>query len=228
MAESKDEPIVDVQEAFSKTERYIDDNKKSLGVILGLILVLVAVFFGYKKFISEPKDQEAQAVLFYAERYFDMDSTDKAMNGDGEHPGLIEIVEDYGSTPTGNTAKYMLGICYFQKGQYEESIEMLEDFDSKSMMLAPIANAIIGDAHMELGEKEDAIEYYLKAANMNRNDFSTPINLMKAGMAYIDLGKFKEAVGVFEQIRTEFPDSREGREIEKHLEFARLKAGLTE
>ena len=31
--EVKDEPIVDVEQAFGKTELYIEQNKKSLGII---------------------------------------------------------------------------------------------------------------------------------------------------------------------------------------------------
>ena len=46
--EIKDEPIVDVEQAFSKTELFIEQNKKSLMLITTAIVVLVGGYFAYK------------------------------------------------------------------------------------------------------------------------------------------------------------------------------------
>ena len=79
---------------------------------------------------------------------------------------------------------------------------------------------------MEQNKTEDAVDYYLKAANIDRNEMTTPIALMKAGKAYEELGKFAEAVGMYEQIRNEFPESNEGKEIDKYIAYAKVKAGI--
>src|SRR5690349_2640827 len=102
MAENKEQPIVDITGTVSKAERYIEENKKSLAIIFGAIVVILLGYFGWKKYIVEPADQEAQVNMFYAERYFEKDSIDKAIKGDGKHPGFESLVEDYGSTPSGN------------------------------------------------------------------------------------------------------------------------------
>jgi TolA-binding protein len=228
MADNKEEPIVDVQGALSKTEQYIEQNKKSLLVILSVVAGLIILIFGYREFYSKPMEQQAYEAMFAAEKYFEKDSVDKAMNGDGTNPGFIEIVEEYGSTKAGNLAKYYLGVCYFQKGNYEACIESLDDFSPKGLFVGPVSESLFGDALMELGKTEEAIDHYLKGANMDRNEMTTPMLLMKAGKSYELLGKYKEAAGLYEQIRNEFPETNEGKEIDKHLFFARTKAGITE
>jgi hypothetical protein len=49
MAEEKDEPIVDVQETISKAERYVEENRQSLSIIVGAIVVLVVGYFAWTK-----------------------------------------------------------------------------------------------------------------------------------------------------------------------------------
>jgi TolA-binding protein len=75
---------------------------------------------------------------------------------------------------------------------------------------------------MEMDKKEDAAEHYLKAAKLSPNKFTTPIYLMKAGMAYEEMKKYDNAVKVYEQVKLDYSESTEGREIEKYL--ARAKA----
>jgi tetratricopeptide (TPR) repeat protein len=226
MSEQKDEPIVDIQQSFSRTEEYVQSNKKSISIILGGILVAVAGYFGYQKYYVEPLEAEAQQEIFWAERYFEQDSLNKAIAGDGEHLGLEEIVDKYGSTPSGNLAHYYLGISYLGTGKYEEAIDELGSFDAKDNYLGPISVSAIGDAHMELGKTDDAVSYYIKAANMNRNQFTTPTFLMKAAKAYEEKNDFKEALKVYEQIKSDFPDSRDGKEMDKYIAYAKAKAGI--
>ena len=45
----KDETIVDVVEVYSNAERYIDENQKSLSIIIIAIVCIVGGFFAYKK-----------------------------------------------------------------------------------------------------------------------------------------------------------------------------------
>lgn len=141
-----------------------------------------------------------------------------AINGNGEDTaGFISIVEDYGMTASGNLAKYYLGISYLRTGQYDKSIEALESFSSNDQFLSSMAFGLIGDAHMEKGEVEEAIEYYKKAAKENANKFSSPIYLKKVGLAYEDKGQKEDALKAYEQIKTDFPESQEATQIDKFI-----------
>jgi tetratricopeptide (TPR) repeat protein len=214
--------IVKVEEALSKTEHFIERNQKLLTIIIGAIVVVVLIFFGFKRFYMAPKEKEAKEQMFMAERYFESDSLSLALNGDGMYPGFLEIIDDYGMTQGANLSKYYVGICYLKSGNYDEAIDYLKSFKGKDQVLGPMAKGAIGDAYMELGEQSKAAGYYLEAANIRENEFTTPLFLMKAGWTYEILKEYKKALEAYEQIKYEFPGSTEAREIDKYI--ARTKS----
>ncbi|MFZ4612610.1 MAG: tetratricopeptide repeat protein [Bacteroidia bacterium] len=220
--EEKDEILVDVQHAYSKTELYIEENKKSLAIIAAGIILVVTGYFAWDKLYVAPQEEEAQSKMFVAQQYFENDSLDKAINGDGNNPGFKTIAEDYGVTKSANLAHYYLGVCYLKKGKFEDAISELKQFDTDSEVLGPVAAGAMGDATLEMGKQEDAVALYLKAAKMNENKFTTPLYLMKAGGVYEDLKNYDIALKVYEQIKSDYVTSTEGREIEKYI--ARVKA----
>ncbi|MGE0089813.1 MAG: tol-pal system YbgF family protein [Bacteroidales bacterium] len=206
-----------VENALSKTEHYIEENQKSLTIIILAIIIIVGGYLGYKKFIVAPKEKEASAQMWMAEQYFAKDSFNLALKGDGNDLGFLSIIEDYSITKSANLAHYYSGICYLHMGDYKNAIEYLKKFESKDKMIAPIALGSIGDAYMELGEIDEALSFYKKAANNFTNNFTTPLYLQKAGFAFEQLGKYNEALEVYKRIEKEFPNSTEGRQIEKFI-----------
>jgi tetratricopeptide (TPR) repeat protein len=221
---TKVEENLNIEEVYTKTEKYIEENKKSLAIIIGAIVVIVGGYFGYKKLVLEPKEAEAQKDMFMAEQYFAKDSIDKAINGDGNFFGFKYIIEEYGFTKSANLAHYYLGCCYMKKGMFKEAISEFEEFESNDMILAPLAVGATGDAYSELGNYQEAVSAYLNAAQMKGNNFTAPIYLMKAALTYEDLNNYANALKVYEQIKSEYPNTNEGRNIDKYI--ARAKAVL--
>lgn len=211
------EVIVDVQGVYSKTESFIENNKKVLSMVLGGIVVVIGLYFAYTQIYLGPKEIEAQSSIFMAEKYFEKDSLDKAINGDGVNYGFIDIIDEYSGTKTANLAHYYLGISYLRTGSYEDAIEQLKAFSSDDIMISSIAIGAIGDAYMELGNVDDAISYYEKAAKNNENELTTPMYLFKAGLAYEEKGDYAKAFDKYTTIKKDFSDSSEGRTIEKYL-----------
>jgi tetratricopeptide (TPR) repeat protein len=215
--EPKEEVIVDIEEVYSKTERFIEDYKKQITYVVGGILVIVAGYFGYIHLYLNPLEEDAKGEMFRAEQYFENDSLDKAINGDGVALGFIDIVDLYGGTKSANLAHYYLGISYLKQGLFEEAIDELDDFSTSEVMLGSIALGAKGDAYMELGETDKAISLYLEAAHVNPNNFTSPIYLLKAGKALEFIQEYEDALSAYNEIKEEFPESTEGREIEKYI-----------
>ena len=206
-----------VEQALSRTERAIEDNQKPLTIIVLVIILAIAGFLGTKKFIIGPKEKEAQAQIFMAESYFEKDSFNLALNGDGNYLGVLDIIDNYKITKTAKLARYYAGISFLHIGQYQDAIDYLQKFKSKDDMIQPIAIGAIGDAYVELDDLDKAISHYLKAANHSENEFLTPLFLQKAGELLELQNKKSEALKHYERIKTDFPDSNEGRQIEKYI-----------
>lgn len=212
----KDETIVDVEEVYSKTEKFLDENQKPIYIALGVILAAVALYFGWNKLYIAPKVEEAQTQMFKAERYFEKDSFRLALEGDAEYPGFLEIADDYGMTAPGNLANYYAGICYLRLGSFEDAIDYLENFDGDDRLISQLAEGAIGDAHMELGDYEEALSSYLDAANDDPSDYS-PIFLMKAGLAAEKSGDYEEAVDIYTELEEKYPTSQEAKNAPKYI-----------
>jgi len=220
----KDDNLEVVEHALSSTEHFIEHNQKSLTIVLVVIVVIVGIFLGYKRFIVSPKEKDAKNEIFAAEQYFEKDSFDLALNGDGNNLGFLDIINQYKITKPGKLARYYAGISYLKLGKYQQAIEQLKKFKLEDTLVNPMAQGAIGDAYAELGDEQEAIDYYLKAARENVNSFSTPIFLMKAAELMEASKDYRGAVDLYREIQTEYPESNEGRKIEKYI--ARAQAGL--
>jgi len=213
--------IVKVEEALSKTERFIENNQKTLTIIIGVIVVIVLIFFGFKRFYMAPREQEAKEQMYMAQQYFEIDSLNLALNGDGMYPGFLKIIDDYGMTSGANLSKYYTGVCYLKMGNYEDAIDYLKSFKGKDQVLGPMAKGGIGDAYIELNQPAKAAGYYIEAADLQENEFSTPLFLMKAGWTYEIMKDYTKAVSTYERIKNKFPTSNEAREIDKYIARAK-------
>lgn len=212
-----------VENALSRTEQYIEENQKSLTIIILAIIVVVGGYLGYKRFYLEPANKEAQASMFVAENYFEQDSFQLALDGDGANFGFIDVIDEYSITKTANLAHYYAGICYMRTGQFEEAIDHLEKFDAEDIMVASVALGAIGDCYLELDDKEKAVSFYLKAGERKKNEFTSPIYLKKAGLVLEDLQQYDKAMKAYQDIKKNFPESEEGKSIDKYITALEVK-----
>ncbi len=221
---SKQDPGFEaVEHALSRTEQYIEENKKSLSIIIAVIILVVGGYLLYKKVILAPKEKEAQTQLYRAEQYFEIDSFRLALDGDGDAYGFLSVIDEYGMTNTANLAHYYAGICYLRLGEYEEAIEELKSYDSNDKLVSVIALGAIGDAYVELGDIDEAVSFFEKAGNKNKNDFTSAIYLKKAGIAYESLQNYKKALTSYEKIKRLYPNSDEAKDIDKYIQAVKMK-----
>lgn len=216
--------IENVGQALSKAEQFVENNKTVIIVAVSAIIIVIGVFFLFKKFYVAPKEKEAQEQMFVAEQYFEKDSFNLALNGDGNNWGFIKIIDEYGITESANLAHYYAGICFLHTGKFQNAIDELKKFDGDDKLIAPIALGATGDAYVELGNKEKGVKYYVDAAEESDNDFTAPIYLMKAGGIYESLNQYAKAVEVYNIVKEKYPRSSESRMIDKYITRAELLA----
>lgn len=222
MSKSKKHPedeknIVAVEEALSRSEQFIERNQNTIMWAVAVIVLLIAGYIGYTRFILAPRERDARAEMFMAEMYFEQDSLQLALDGDAQYPGFLDIISSYRFTKSANLAQYYAGISHLRLGNYDDAIKHLKKFRGRDQMLGAMAFGAIGDAHLELGDKNAAARYYRKAYRFKPNELTTPLFLFKAGLLFEEMGQPAEALNLYERIRDEYKNSAEGRNIERYI-----------
>ena len=160
--------------------------------------------------------------MFQAVFYYEQDSLELALRGDGNTLGFVNIVEDFGNTKSGNLANFYTGAIYVKQGKFDLAKLYLVDFSSNDLVIQARAYSLLGDVYLEEENLETAIEYYEKAASYKPNKEFTPAYLYKLGFAYEKANDIENAKKSFKRIIDEFWDVDENtlRDARKH--FARL------
>lgn len=215
--------LTEVESALTKTEQLLEKNQKLISIVIGAIVVVAVGYLGLNKFYLEPRQKDAQDQMFMAQNYFEKDSFNLALNGDGNNLGFLDIIDDYGSTNAGNIARYYAGISYLNMGQYDNAIEYLKKFSTDDLLLGPISVGAQGDAQLELGKTDKALDLYTEAYKMNDNELTAPVYMLKAGEVLESTNKEADALKLYETIKEKFPESNEGRSIDKYIARAKAK-----
>jgi TolA-binding protein len=229
MAKKKEQPVSgdkrleNIEESLSRTEQFIINNQKYISIVVGIIIVIILAYFGYNKKYVEPNTLKAQDQMVKAQQYFEADSLDKALYGDGNYPGFIEIADDYSMTAPGNLANYYAGISFLRKGDFDQAIDYLGSFDGPDHVISVMATGAIGDAYLEKGDHSKAIAYYLEAANKEDNGFTTPLFLFKAAQVHELDQNFEDATRIYSRIKKNYSTSNEGRTIDKYIARAKTR-----
>nr|WP_315157687.1 tetratricopeptide repeat protein [uncultured Flavobacterium sp.] len=226
MIDEKDSATAEVfsklDETASRTEDWVAKNQKIIIGVVGAITLVTVGYFAYQKFIATPKEEDAANEMFVAQSNFEKatngvasDSLYKlALNGSEGKFGFVKIADEYSGTAAGNLANYYAGIAYLNTGKYDEAITSLGKFSSDDVMLSALAKGAIGDAYSQKNQPKEALENYIKAAESNKNDFTTPRFLMKAGKVALALGNKEDALKYFTDIKENYENSPEAATVD--------------
>ncbi|MDX2431371.1 MAG: tetratricopeptide repeat protein [Bacteroides sp.] len=221
-----DKNLEGIENALTRSEQFIEDNQKVLTYVLVLVIVALMVVIGGNRFYVMPLNEKATAEMYYAERFFEMDSFNLALNGYGTYPGFLNIMDDYGMSKSAKLSRYYSGVCYYQMGDYEEAIRYLGKFKTDDLLIGAAKYSTLGDAYVEMGDLDKAVSAYTSGIEKYKNNFSSPIMLKKLGIVHEEQGDLSGALQAYETIESKFPESPEGREIRKYIGRVEAKMSL--
>ncbi len=221
---SGNENLIDLEGAYSKSEAFVEKNSKLLSSIgTGLILVVI-VYFGWKKFVTEPAAAEALEQGWKAEYFFANDSLDHALLGHNGQLGFQFLAEEYSGTPSGNLYQYYTGLIYLHKGQPFDAIDAFDKVSFSDDILATMLIGNMGDAYVEIDDLNKGLEYYEEAArNREGNDFLEPLWGMKAALIHQKLGNWAAARDWYKHLKDTYPKHNKMNEFRKYLAFAEAR-----
>ncbi len=209
--------------AMNKTELFFEKNGRKISYLFLALLILGGLIYGYRALVAQPRVEKAAALLAEAQARLNGETPDfeLALNGDAEGVGFLDVIEQYGSTPSGNLAKHYAGICYLKGGDMENALLYLKKFSPVKGLAGAIVNAqnlgLQGDIAVAQEEYAKAAALFVKAAESSDNNLTTPLYLRKAAQAEQAAGNAEQAKAYCERIMTEYPASIEARDAEKLL-----------
>ncbi len=221
-------------EALNISEAFITKYRKPLIIAVVALLVIIAGIFSYKYFVSGPREEKASTALGLGQQYFNQESFDKALNGDGaSYAGFAKIASDYSGTDAGNLANLYAGLCYANLGKWQEAVKYLDEYSpSDDAMVSPAAVAALGNAYAHVNQLDKAVSNLKKAAGMADSEARNGVNnslaptfLLQAAIILESQNKTGEALDIYKDIKAKYVNSAlvQSQEIDKYIERAQDK-----
>lgn len=234
MAETKvTENTVETTETVQSAKGFWDRFSKPIIYIGSAIIVLVGAWYGYKKFIVEPKERDANEQIFAAENLFDKmagtgfskDSVNIVINGgdlEGQKiTGVLKVISNFGGTQAGDRAKYIAGASYLHIKEFDKAIKYLKDFDGNgATQIQSKAYIMLGHAYAEQKKTADALSAYKKAASVcEKDDFFAGDALLIAAAYAGATGDNKQAISLYEEVKKKYPSNNavQNGDVDKNL-----------
>lgn len=217
-SQQDDEQLVNVVEQTQQAQDFLEKNGNLLFGILAAAVLIIGGIFAYNNFYKLPQQKEAIQQMAQAQYQFERDSFSSALtNPGGGFMGFTEIINNYGGTPAGNAAKYYAGVSYLNLGKYQAAIDYLEQFDADGEILPIMKYGAIGDAYAELNDLGKALSYYEDAVDAGGIEALQAYYLKKIGMLNEKQENYAAALSAYQKIKTDYPTSPDGRDIEKYI-----------
>ena len=201
-----------------KARSFYEDYKNKIiayVVVIGIAVVAAYWYVDNQKTNNEKAGVELSRIMII----YDQGAYLQAIEGQqGTNIiGLKKIVEEYGGTENGESAKIFLANSYSFLGNYEEALKYYEDYSGSIDYFK--AASISGRAgyYASKNDYEEAADLYLEAAGVTEVNAQNPEYLLNAGINLLKAGNKEEAKIQFETIREKYSTSLAGREIGQYL-----------
>lgn len=212
-------PVNEIDETIKVSTSFIEKNFKTLAAAIGGVLAVIIIALVVNQYYIQPKKAEAADNIAVAQQLFIAGNYEQALNGDGTNPGFLQVIDQYGSTPSGNIARLYAGLCYAHTDKAEEAVKFLEDYDlCDDQMVSNAALAALGNCYAQLGQNEKAASTLLKAAKRANSTTLSPLFYLQAGQIYESLGNKDKALECYETIKNDYPQSMQRQDIDKYIE----------
>ncbi|MEN9699616.1 MAG: hypothetical protein RLZZ301_814 [Bacteroidota bacterium] len=179
--------------------------------VVGALIAAVILYFSYRQFIWGPANEKSNDGWWVALNYITKDSTDQAIKV------LVPFVKNNDGKTGGEIGQYLLATQYMKKGKFAAALEQLQGVDLSDTYVSVMTVGLQGDCYSEKNKFEDALSKYKSAIDMDDNDFTCPMYLMKAGRVAEKLNKKEEAITYYQRIKDDYPNEASSLTIDRYI-----------
>ncbi len=212
-------PVNEFDKTLAAGGSFVEKNKKAIMYCTCTVLVVIIAVVLAVQYYIKPRNLEAAESMAVAEQLFRTGDYEKALNGQGQNAGFLQIMDEVACTPSANLARLYAGLSYAHLGKYQEAVEYLEDYsDCGDEMISNAAMGALGNCYAELGQTDKAAATLVKAAERADNNTLSPIYYIQAGQLFESLKQNDKAKECYEKVKKNYPGSPQAQEIEKFIE----------
>jgi len=204
-----------------KVENFYEDNKKRILTYSVVFLVVVGVVYFYMGQQREQNDKAGMELsrvmdIFNAGSYLEAIEGRQGTN----IIGLKRIVEDYGSTENGETAKIYLANAYSYLGNYEDAFKYFEDYGGDIAVYKASAKAGMAGYYASKEEYGKAADLYKEASSITEINPQNPDYLLGAAVNYLKAGDKEDSKILLNKIKEDYKTSEAFKQVDKYLAVA--------
>lgn len=196
---------------YERNKRYISIGLTSLVAVIILIVVLVNN--------RNANNEKAAAELGKVLPIFDGNQFQQAVDGVPERniTGLKSIVDNYGNSTAGESARFYLANAYYNLGRYDDALAQFDDYSPNDDVLAVSRLAGIASCYEGKGQPAEAGSNFEKAATKYADDIAAAENLAHAARNYTQAGNKERALELYKKIKKDYPKSAAARDVDKFI-----------
>ncbi len=205
---------------YYKAIQFFNDQKKYLSIGVGalaVIVVLVVLLVNSRRKSNEQASADlSQVVALYNQGSY-QDAIDGKQTQGLKIKGLKKIVDENGSSQSGETAKIYLANCYYNLKQYDNAQKAFDSYGGSIDHLKAAAYAGEAACYEAKNDFQKAAELYLKASKVSSGDVLNPLYLLNAGINFIEIGKTDDAKDALKSVKKNYPKSEYASQVDRYL-----------
>ncbi len=212
--------IDNLDDTLKGVSRKLEDNKKVIYTVAGVVLALVVIALVYFYMFRQPGIQKANDAIGSADVQLALGNDTIAMQ-------KYMSVADNSGYDAGNRAALQAAILLYKEGKYEEALKYVKKYDPTESIIGAAAYSLEGDCYVNLDKLGDAVDAYKKAIKTSDdNKAYTPFFMLKLARVYRAQQDYAAEAKIYEEIVKDYPQygSMNNINIEKYLERAKLEA----
>ncbi len=205
-------------DTFSKAQMLYDQNKSTIIGVAIAVIIAIGGSIGYY-YYSTAQEAEAQQLMADATQAYLNQDYETALTGSEADftVGFEQIINNYSITDAANLAHYYAAVCEYNLGNPQEALSYINEYEIPEGIMGVGPISFNGVILTDIGNHAEAAEIYVKAAEWDVNDSTTPYNYLEAAKAFQDAGNTEKAREYAQKIVDEYSESQQATNAQKLL-----------
>lgn len=203
--------LEDISGSQIKDQFKSNKNLRLTTFAVGGVLLAVIGYFAYVQFMFKPANEESKDKYYVGLNFAVADSTDAALDELRVHK------DKYDGKIGGEVSQFVYARQLMENGEFKKAIEELDGVDVNDTYVRVMTVGLKADCYSEMEKYKEATELYIEAADLDDNDLTAPMYLMKAALNAEEIQDYKTATTCYERIRDDYSNFANLKSIDKYI-----------